>query len=48
MGGLTGPRIVEGRAPEADDEVAIDPATVRRGGYAVGEDVRVSTPRHPH
>lgn len=43
-GGLTGPRIVEGRAPEADDEVAIDPATVRRGGYAVGEDVRVSTP----
>ena len=38
------PRIVEGRAPEADDEVAIDPATVRRGGYAVGEDVRVSTP----
>ena len=23
-GGLTGPRIVEGRAPEADDEVAID------------------------
>ena len=43
-GGQTGPRIVEGRAPEADDEVAIDPATVRRGGYAVGEDVRVSTP----
>lgn len=43
-GGLTGPRIVEGRAPEADDEVAIDPATVERGGYAIGDDVRVSTP----
>ncbi|HMS35842.1 MAG TPA: ABC transporter permease, partial [Arachnia sp.] len=43
-GGQTGPRIVEGRAPEADDEVVIDPATVGRGGYAVGDDVRVSTP----
>ncbi|MFT3888332.1 MAG: FtsX-like permease family protein [Arachnia sp.] len=43
-GGQVGPRIVEGRAPEADDEVAIDPATVERGGYGIGDDVRVSTP----
>lgn len=43
-GGLTGARIVEGRAPEADDEVVMDPATVERGGYVVGDTVQVSTP----
>ncbi|MBK7822157.1 MAG: ABC transporter permease [Tessaracoccus sp.] len=43
-GGQTGPRIVDGRAPAADDEVVIDPATVARGGHAIGDDVRVATP----
>ena len=43
--GQTGARIVEGRAPEAAGEVALDPSTAKRGGYAVGDTVEVSTPR---
>lgn len=42
--GLEGARIVEGRAPEADDELALDPTTARRGGYAIGDSVQVATP----
>lgn len=43
--GLAGTRIIEGRAPESADEVVIDPSTVARGGYAIGDSVEVSTPR---
>lgn len=42
--GLDGARIVEGRAPQADDEVVVDPATASRGGHAVGGKVTFSTP----
>ena len=44
-GGLTGARLIEGRTPEADDEVVADPATVSRGGYAIGDVMEVSTPK---
>ncbi|MDO5092296.1 MAG: FtsX-like permease family protein [Propionibacteriaceae bacterium] len=44
VGGLTGARIIEGRVPEADDEVAIDPSTLTRGGYSIGETLRIATP----
>lgn len=44
VGGMTGARIIEGRAPEADDEVAIDPSTLTRGGYSIGEALRIATP----
>ncbi|HMR47999.1 MAG TPA: FtsX-like permease family protein [Arachnia sp.] len=42
--GLPGPRILEGRAPEADDEVLIDPSTLRLAGYEIGDEVALSTP----
>lgn len=42
-GGLEGPRIVEGRAP-GEGEVVVDPGTVERAGYAIGDEVQVSTP----
>lgn len=45
-GGLEGARIVDGRAPEADGEVVVDPSTVERAGYAIGDEVQVSTPLH--
>lgn len=44
-GGLVGARIIDGRAPTADDELVMDPATVTRGGYTLGDTVEVSTPR---
>ncbi|WP_040283816.1 ABC transporter permease [Tessaracoccus massiliensis] len=43
--GVAGARIIDGRAPTADDEVVIDPATVTRGGFSIGDTVEVSTPR---
>ena len=44
-GGNEGARIVDGRAPEGDDEVAVDPSTLGRGGYVVGDQLEVSTPK---
>ncbi|NLE96795.1 MAG: FtsX-like permease family protein [Propionibacterium sp.] len=43
-GGLEGPRIVEGRAPDGTGEVVVDPSTVERAGYAIGDEVDVATP----
>lgn len=43
-GGLTGTRIVDGRAPTADGEVVVDPSTVERSGHAIGDTVEISTP----
>lgn len=43
-GGLEGVRIVEGRAPEQSGEVVVDPSTVERAGYAIGDEVSVYTP----
>lgn len=43
-GGVEGLHVVEGRAPQADDEVALDPATLARGGFAVGQQIEVATP----
>lgn len=43
--GAAGARIIDGRAPTADDEVVLDPATAARGGYVIGETLDVATPR---
>jgi len=43
-GGQTGPSIVDGRAPESDDEVVLDPSSLERGGYSLGDEVSVATP----
>ncbi|GAA4907914.1 FtsX-like permease family protein [Tessaracoccus lubricantis] len=43
--GTAGARIIEGRAPTADDELVLDPSTVARGGYELGDTVDVATPR---
>ncbi|GAB3811571.1 ABC transporter permease [Tessaracoccus terricola] len=43
-GGEPGMTVLEGTAPEADDELAIDPTTLGRGGYAVGDELEVATP----
>lgn len=44
-GGAEGARVIEGRAPDADGEVAVDPTTLTRGGYVVGDELKVSTPK---
>ncbi|OYW96860.1 MAG: hypothetical protein B7Z14_19105, partial [Bosea sp. 32-68-6] len=44
-GGQVGARVVDGRPPETADELMMDPATVTRGGYVLGDTVEVSTPR---
>lgn len=43
-GGEPGMTVLEGEAPQADDELAIDPTTLGRGGYAVGDELDVATP----
>lgn len=43
-GGQEGARLIEGRVPEASDEVMLDPATAARGGFVVGDTLNVSTP----
>lgn len=43
-GGKQGAHIIEGRAPQANNEVAIDPSTLERSGLAVGDTLQVSTP----
>ncbi|RMB61506.1 ABC transporter permease [Tessaracoccus antarcticus] len=45
-GGAEGARVIDGRAPEKGDELAIDPSTMERGGYAVGDRLKVSTPKN--
>ncbi len=45
MQGLTSIRIIDGRAPQSDSEVAIDPTTLSRGGYAIGDTISIATPR---
>ncbi len=37
-------RLVEGRGPSADDEIAIDSDSFAEGGFAIGDVVRVLTP----
>ncbi|MHA6513446.1 ABC transporter permease [Tessaracoccus sp. Z1128] len=44
-GGQVGARIVEGVPPGADDEVVLDPATAARGGFVLGDELKVATPR---
>ncbi|MEO7589020.1 MAG: FtsX-like permease family protein [Arachnia sp.] len=45
-GGAEGARVIDGSAPEKDDQLAIDPSTMDRGGYAVGDKLEVSTPKN--
>lgn len=42
--GQAGARLVDGSLPETADQVAVDPATLSRGGYALGEIISVVTP----
>ncbi|MFV0429789.1 MAG: FtsX-like permease family protein [Arachnia sp.] len=44
VGGQEGPHIIDGAAPATDSEVAIDPTTLERGGYVVGDQIDVYTP----
>ncbi len=44
-GGAEGARVIEGEAPDSDDELAIDPATMERGEYSIGDEIEVSTPK---
>lgn len=39
--------LVEGRPPDADDEVAIDVDALERAGYAIGDQVPIVTPLGP-
>lgn len=41
MGHRTGLQVEQGRAPTADDEVAVDPATLADSGHSVGDRVTV-------
>lgn len=43
-GGLQGVRIIDGRPPEANGEVVVDPGTVERSGHKIGDEVRIATP----
>lgn len=43
-GGIGGITIQAGTAPQADGEVAVDPSTLTRGDYAVGDQIDVATP----
>lgn len=43
-GGIEGIALSDGRAPEADDEVTVDPGTLSRGGYAIGDEIEIATP----
>ena len=42
--GLEGMRVVDGKAPAAAGEVAIDPSAVERSGHKIGDTVQISTP----
>ncbi len=44
-GGNEGARIIEGTPPERDDELVVDPSTMDRGGYVIGDELEVSTPK---
>lgn len=44
FGGRRGAYVVEGHAPTADDEVALDPDTLRKTGLAIGDRIKVITP----
>ncbi|MGA4670493.1 ABC transporter permease [Propionibacteriaceae bacterium Y1923] len=44
LAGATGPRLIEGHAPEADDQIVMDPDTLRKSGYSIGDRVKVITP----
>lgn len=43
--GVAGARVIDGRPPEADDEIMVDPSTMSRAGYEMGGPVKVATPR---
>ncbi|MDO5735041.1 MAG: ABC transporter permease [Propionibacteriaceae bacterium] len=45
-GGAEGARIIDGSSPKNDRDVVIDPSTMERGGYAVGDELKVSTPKN--
>lgn len=42
--GGVGMTLTQGRAPSGSGEVALDPATVERGGFTLGQEVTVVTP----
>ena len=42
--GLEGMRVVEGQAPAAAGEIAVDPSTLERSGHSIGDTIKISTP----
>ncbi|WP_420175235.1 ABC transporter permease [Luteococcus sp. OSA5] len=42
--GNKGGNIIEGRAPRADDEIVVDPQSLKKSGHQVGDRARVITP----
>lgn len=42
--GVAGMTLTQGRAPAGPDEVALDPSTIERGGFGLGQEVTVVTP----
>ena len=46
-GGTPGMHVVTGRAPRGPGEIALDPTTMQRGGYRIGDQVSLITSGNP-
>lgn len=44
LGQQPGPRLISGHEPQQDDQVVIDPDTLAKSGYALGDRVKLITP----
>ena len=44
LGGLPGGNLLSGHEPQADDQILLDPDTLRKSGYQVGDTLKVITP----
>lgn len=45
LGGKTGVHLVQGHEPQADDQVVLDPDTLKKSGYSIGDKIKVITPQ---
>ena len=44
MGGLKGITLESGHAPQADDQIVVDPGSLKKSGWKIGDTVKVITP----
>lgn len=44
LGGKTGATLLSGHEPQTDDQVVVDPDTLRKSGYDLGDTIKVITP----